>query len=658
MAIVKMKKFTLLGFESQRAKLLEKLQGFSEVEFINLQDENLIENNENLQGLSRDRADSDYAGCDDKLSKAKFALEFLSNYVPQKSGLKAMKEGKRELSLNELESKVNSVNWEAICEKVKEKEEEISAIDSKITKLEGIIDTMMAWESLDVSFEELNSIKLPHFLGTVPKQYEAILSTEFTDCYFEQISANNQDVNFLIICDNDMKEDVTERLRGFGFSQFKTDLTDVPLKIVHDSRDEIEKLKSKKFFVCEELAGFEEDYRILELVNEYYGNLSLRKSAVENFLKTENVMVIQGWVPEEEMEKLNGIINDILGDDCYVKYEDVKEDEMDVVPTKLKNNSLNSAFEDITQMFAVPRYDDIDPTPFVTPFYLLFFGMMIADIGYGLLMLISTLVALKKFKFEESTKNFVKFFHFLSYPSIGFGLIYGSFFGDVLEKFVGITLPRMFNTSTDIMAILKLSVVFGVIQIFFGLAIKAAVLIKAGKPKDAFYDVGAWIITLISLALVLGAGALGISDTIKKIAIGFMIFGMAVIVLTGGRAEKSTGARLGQGAYSLYGITSYVGDLVSYTRLMALGLSGGSLAGAFNMICHDMLLPTGVVGIIFIPVIIIFGHIFNLALSLLGAYVHTCRLQYVEYFGKFYEGGGRAFAPFKTQNKFINVKRD
>ena len=134
-----------------------------------------------------------------------------------------------------------------------------------------------------------------------------------------------------------------------------------------------------------------------------------------------------------------------------------------------------------------------------------------------------------------------------------------------------------------------------------------------------------------------------------------MIFGMLVIVLTNGRQAGSVGARLGQGAYALYGITSYVGDLVSYTRLMALGLAGGSLAGAFNLIAG--MIP-GVAAIIFVPIILIFGHIFNLALSLLGAYVHTCRLQYVEYFGKFYEGGGRSFAPFKSETKYVNLKKE
>lgn len=182
-------------------------------------------------------------------------------------------------------------------------------------------------------------------------------------------------------------------------------------------------------------------------------------------------------------------------------------------------------------------------------------------------------------------------------------------------------------------------------------------LIKAGKPLDAFYDVGSWVITLVSLGVVLvGAFAGGVPSIVKNIAIVLMIFGMVVIVLTNGRGAGSKAAELGQGAYALYGITSYVGDLVSYTRLMALGLAGGSLAGAFNMIIG--LFSSNIVALIlFGPLLFVFGHIFNLALSLLGAYVHTCRLQYVEYFGKFYEGGGRAFAPFKAEEKFINLKK-
>ncbi len=652
MAIVKMKKFTLLAFESQRAELLEKLQSFAEVEFINLQDNDFLENNEDFKDLSKDGLDSEYAECEEKLSKAKFALNFLKEYVPQKSGLKALKEGKVELTLKELEEKVLNSNWEAIFDKVKEKEAEFNKLDNEKTKLQATIDSLSPWESFDASFEDLESLKIPTFLGSIPKQNEENLNSELSDCYFEIISTNNDETFFFVMCNTEQKEEVTEKLRALGFSQFKSEEKVAPLKTIHDSMDRIAKIDSEKFFIKEELAAFEEEYKTLELVNEYYENMTVRKEATNNFLKTENVMVIQGWIAEEDEKELVSVVNKVAGDEAYITFEDVKEDEYDKVPTKLKNNEINSCFESITEMYSTPKYDEIDPTPLLTPFYLLFFGMMVADMGYGLLMILATGYALKKFKFDEGTRKFVKFFFYLGFPTIGFGAIYGAFFGDLIPS-----LPRLIDTNKDITTILILSIVLGAIQIFCGLGIKAYMLIKAGKPLDAFYDVGSWVITLISLGIVLvGAFAGGVPSIVKNIAIVAMIFGMVVIVLTNGRGAGSKAAELGQGAYALYGITSYVGDLVSYTRLMALGLAGGSLAGAFNMIIG--LFSSNIVALIlFGPLLFVFGHIFNLALSLLGAYVHTCRLQYVEYFGKFYEGGGRAFAPFKAEEKFINLKK-
>lgn len=649
MAIVKMNKFTLLGFESQKAQLLKKLQCFSEVEFVNLQDDNLLEKNELLKELMKDSVDSEYAECEEKLSKAKFALQFLKSYVPQKSGLKAMREGRRELTITELEESIADCNWEEIYSKVKEKEEELAKLENEKTKLQGVLEMLKPWELLDVSFEELYSINTPHFLGSIPKQYEETLVSELSDCYVEIISQDNQDLFFLCLCDKDNKDEIVEKLRGFGFSQFKSDETDVAIKTIHDSMDKIAKLESDKFFVKEELSALEEEYKTLELVYEYYNNLVIRKKASNNFLKTDNIMVIQGWNAISDNERLVAIANDILGEDCYINFEDVKDEEISEVPVKLENNEMNSAFESITQMYSTPRYDEIDPTPFVTPFYLLFFGMMVADIGYGLLQLIVTIFVLKKFNLDEEKKKFAKFFFYLSFPIIGFGAIYGSFFGGIIN------LPKLVDPNVDVTTVLIASVVFGAIQIFFGLGIKAYMLIKAGKPMDAFYDVGAWVITLVSSGVLLGAGMLGLPSFAKTLAIIGMVSGMVIIVLTGGRAEATKGARIGQGVYALYGITSYVGDLVSYTRLMALGLAGGSLAAAFNLI---MGMVPGVAGILFAPVIFIFGHLFNLALGLLGAYVHTCRLQYVEYFGKFYEGGGKAFSPFKTKSEFINLKKD
>jgi V/A-type H+-transporting ATPase subunit I len=651
MAIVKMNKFTLLAFESQRADLLKNLQGFAEVEFLNLQDEEFLDNNELLSGLVKEDSGLDYAGCEDNLSMASLTLLFLKKYVHQKSTFKRMKEGKRELTFNELEETVINSNWKEICEKIKEKEREIVALVNEKTKLQNEIDLFKPWETLDVAFGELKSIKIPIFLGSLPKQYEETIISDFKEDYLEIVSKDNQDLYILLICDKDKKEEINEKLKGFGFSQFKTEVSETAIEIIHNNIDNIEKIRTKIFFLEEALAGFEKEEKVLENVCDYYENIIIRKNATNNFLNTENIMVIQGWVPEKENEGLTKIIRDTLGDTYNLTFEEVKDEEISNVPVKLENNELNSAFESVTKMYSTPKYDEIDPTPLLAPFYLLFFGMMVADIGYGLILLTGTILALKLLKLEEDTRKFIKFFFYLSFSTIGFGVLYGSFFGNIkvpgLEPFI--------DPINNITTLLVVSVIFGVLQIFMGLGIKAYMLIRIGKYLDAFYDVGSWVITLISIGLVLGSSTIGLPEIGKKIAIVTMIFGMAVIVLKSGRAEKSKGAQLGQGLYALYGISGYIGDLVSYTRLMALGLAGGSLAGAFNLLAG--MIP-GAAFFLFGPLIFIFGHMLNIGLSFLGAYVHTCRLQYVEYFGKFYEGGGKAFTPFKLQNKFINIKKN
>ncbi|MBY0755168.1 V-type ATP synthase subunit I [Clostridium sardiniense] len=648
MAIVKMNKFTLLAFESKKDALLEKLQGFSEVEFINLQNEDYLEDNKELKELFKDNIDSEFAKCEEELSKARFALDFLRTYVPQKSGLKAMREGKRTLTLNELKESVNKSNWQDLYEKLKEKEVHLANLENEKTKLEGVIESLKPLEGLDVSFEELKSIKTPYFLGSVSKQYENELMSSLSDYYVETISVNSDDIFLLVLAYKDNKDQVEDILRGFGFSGFKTEQKDTPIRIIHESMDRIEKIESEKFFIKEELSILEEEAKTLELAFEYYSNVYQRKTVKTHFLKTDKVSLIQGWIAISDNEDFKKIVKDTLGEDYYLGFEDVKSEEIDDVPIRLQNNDLNKSFENITEMYSMPKYDEIDPTPLLTPFFLIFFGMMVADVGYGLLVLIGSIVALKVLKLDKGQRQFAKFFFYLSFPTILFGFIYGAFFGDLLP------LPALIDTNKDVTTILIMSVAFGVIQIFFGLGIKAYVLIRNGRPFDAFCDVGSWVITLVSIG-VFGFGSFAGNGIVKTIGMWCMIIGMVLIVVTQGRHMKSVGGKLGEGLYSLYGITGYIGDLVSYTRLMALGLAGGSIAGALNLIIG--MFP-GVAFFIFGPVIFILGQLFNLGLSLLGAYVHTCRLEYVEYFSKFYEGGGKPFKPFKTLDKYIDIKKE
>ena len=654
MAIVKMNKFTLLAFESMRERILEELQKFEGVEFINLQREELLEENQHLKDLSKDSVLSDYSKYEESLSKIKFSLEFLKNYIPPKSALKAMKEGKKEMTFGELKKRVEDSNWQELYSEVKEREQRIAAIDSEISKYKTEIEGLEPWSPLDASFEDLKSTKYSSvFIGSVAKEVEAALEKELEDVvgqvYFEVINRDSKSTYLLAISHIDKRETLLESLKRFGFSQLVANYTASPPKIISDLNDDITALKEERARIVDEVKGYDDRLAVFEMTYEYFSNLLVRMEAPKNFLKTGRVVAIAGWNTAESNEELEKTIKQTLGDNYYMSFEEVEEKDIEDVPIKLKNNIMARNFESITEMYSMPRYNEIDPTPLLAPFYLIFFGMMVADVGYGALVLAGTLLAKRFFKLDESKKKMINFFFWLSLPTMLFGLIFGSFFGDIVP------MTPIIHPIKDINTVLILSVAMGVIQIFFGLGIKAYMMIRIGDPMGAFYDVGSWLITLIGAGLFGAGSMIGLSAAGVNLAKYAMFGGMLLIILTQGRQIKHYGARVGAGLYALYGITGYIGDLVSYTRLMALGLAGGQLANSLNLIIR--MFP-GWALIVLGPVFFILFHLFNIFLSLLGAYVHTCRLQYVEYFSKFYEGGGRAFSPFRMLNNYVQIKRD
>lgn len=649
MAIVKMNKFTLLTFEAEKEKLLEKIQGSLEVEFINLQSDDLIERNEILESLKKEDIDSETSIIEENVSKTRSSIDFLRTYIADESGIKAMKKGKESLTLDELKNSVESSNWEEVYSEVKELENSLSKLENEKNRLESEIENLIPWKNFDAPLSEVNELKMTSmFLGSLPKQYKDVISKELNSVseksYLEIVSENNQDIFVFAITVNDDKEKVEELLKNFGFSPFQTKHTDVPKNIIDNFKGSIKEIENEKTKIKNELLTFESQKKILELAYEYYENYLLRKRVNKNLLKTDKTVLFQGWIPSKDNDLLKENIESIVGETYYISFEDVKEEEIETVPIKLENKGPAEVFDSITEMYSLPKYNEIDPTPLLTPFYIVFFGMMVADFGYGLALFLGTVAVLKLFNLDDGMKKFIKFFMYLSTSTAAFGLIFGTVFGIDIKESLGIGL---ISPSKDTNMLLLLAVGFGVIQIFFGLGIKAYMLIRDGKPLYAFFDVGSWVMLLVGLAML-------VVPSLKIVGIALAVIGSIVIVATQGRNEATTGAKIGQGLYALYGVTSYVGDLVSYTRLMALGIAGGSIAAALNLIIG--MLPGWSV-IIVGPLAFIGAHIFNMLLSLLGAYVHTARLQYVEYFSKFYDGGGRPFSPLSTINKYITLKK-
>ena len=276
---------------------------------------------------------------------------------------------------------------------------------------------------------------------------------------------------------------------------------------------------------------------------------------------------------------------------------------------------------------------------------------MIGDAGYGLIVLIACLIGLKFFNLKKSMRSMVRFFMYLAISTTIWGLVFGSFFGDTIK------LPALIDPATESVKMIGMSLIFGTIHIFFALGIKAYMNIRDRNFIDFICDVLVWYLALIGIILWIISVALSLSPILNKIGMWLTIIGLIGIAATGGRAEKSLGGKIGWGIYSAYGITSYIGDFVSYLRLMALCLAGSFIAVAVNMIVR-ILIGAGPLGVVFAVIIFLVFQLFNAFLSYLSAYVHSARLVYVEMFNKVYEGGGRPFKNMIEESKYFNIKEE
>ena len=655
MAIVKMSKFDLVVFAEQRAKVLKKLQKFKEVNFVDIElhEENGELSKDAVEGVTKYINNEELTHIDERLYQLSNAISLIKKYDERKTRLRDVIHGNENYTFDELAKKALTYDWKKVSSELNKIGTQYSQIKSEISKKYMRYDEIDLWERLDVNPKELKNLKKVNtFLGTVPIKLKGTFIdgiSKLDKTYYEELKIVKDEVYYLVISsiDESEKKKLAEVFRNSSFTVENLDIDAVPQDYKNGLQKEISELKKEKRRLKAQIKTYSEDLTDLQAVYEYMQNKKLRIVESEKLAQTENTILIKGWIPTEKVSEFEKVIKDEAGDNYYLTFTDADRDDA-TVPIKLKNGKVASTFENLTGMYAYPRYNEIDPTPLFTPFYILFFGMMGADVGYGLVLLLATMFVLKVVNLSSQMRKSIKFFFYLSFSVIFWGLLYGSYFGATIPG-----MWRLVDPASQYNDLLIGSIVFGVVHIFVGLAIKAYMLIRDGKSLEAVYDVLFWYMALIGGMLFLIFKLMNLSAVVANVSMWVMIAGMAGIVLTGGREAKGVGAKLGGGLYSLYGISSYVGDFVSYSRLMALGLSGGFIASAINMIAG--MISGSWVGMIFIPVILIAGHLFNMFLSFLGAYVHTSRLMYVEYFGKFYEGGGKPFKDFRTENKYINL---
>lgn len=646
MAIAKMHHFKLYFLRSLNSEFLDFLQDFGDVHLKDLTEETELLDS-GLEYFSEDEAILDVR---EEIGEIESAINLLSSYQEKKSGLKNLQEGNKNYSYEDLMTKGAQLDFTRFLLNLSNLNNSIENKKKIIERIENEILDLKPWIDLKVPSKAIEKTKHVNFITgyILSAQYESLKEDlkDFQYGLVERVGQDDKNSYILAIVEESELSKMTELLRKYSFYEETVKTEKNPAQDIKAKEKEIETLNNEIKEIENKYRSMTEDLDNLKLRYEYLKQVEKKLASVDNFLATKKVSVIEGYVASKNADIFQRRLRKNFPKDYYLEISEADKDDPNV-PIELENNKFVSVFEPLTEMYSMPRYNEVDPTPFLAPFYWLFFGMMIADAGYGLLLLIGTYVLLR-FNLSDSMRKNIKFFNYLGYSTILWGLIYGSVFGGAIE------IPQLIDPAGDYMTVLIISIALGAVHMFLGMAMKAYVLIRDGQSIDAFFDVFSWYMVLLGAIYMILAGPLSLPG--RNIAKYIMIAGMLIIVFFTGREAKSPVGRIASGAYNLYGISSWLGDFVSYLRLMALGLAGGFIGVAINMIAGTVA-SSGIVGIIFAAVIFVGGQLFNLALSALSAYVHTLRLTFVEFFGKFYEGGGKKFNRVRKETKYINIKK-
>lgn len=663
MAIVTMKRFTLLTFQRDKAALLKELQRFGDVHLRKLKQDERDEY-VSLYGDFTPEQASEYEA---ELENVKFAAAKIAPFVEKPKGLKAMTVKPPDLSFDELDMYAEGYDYRNIVIKVKELDDKISAIKADISKLNSENESLKAWLRLDVSPEALRSLESADaVLGTVNKAaaeaFGETVKRDFPNVYMESLGVTKDDAAVLVILPKSGFDDEFYKLKELGFSKSGFSFAGVPAETIAKNKEKIERLLQDQQKCFDSLAALTVEHEKLMIVADFYSTRLERVRACENLLRTDSAVMMEGWVPADDEARMCGFIQKACGDDFYIESAEAERDDTEV-PVKLKNGRFATAFEDVTAMFATPKYNEIDPTPLLAPFYFLFFGFMVGDVGFGLVLMLGTFLGLKFCNFKEGMRRFLQFFFYCSFAVVLAGFVYGSFFGypfftpvPVYDAAGALTGHKVIlDTQDDIPLMLILAIALGVVQVIFGLCVKGYMSIRDGHVLDAVFDSLFWIITLLGgICWLVGATGFIPAD-LATVGKWCFLGGIVGLLLTQGRSGETVAGKIAGSIWNVYGISGYVGDLVSYTRIVALGLSGAFIA--FSFIKMAEIVPPGPIGAIFGFIIIFLGETLDFGLGLLGAYVHTCRLQYVEFFGKFYEGGGVPFKPLQTKQNYVQINK-
>lgn len=663
MAVSKIKKVNIFLYSELKENIIEELQRAGCVQIKNVTTK--LEKSDLLNYKEANSLETDSA-----LSEVKYCIDFLSNY---KNKTIKFKKSLAIWSTNVYEYKklpflFAQLNYKKIYRKCKELDGTLAELKSRENHVEGIKEQLTEYKDLNIKIQDMEETKNTKLiLGLMtPKDYVSCL--EEIKKIGEEIEAikfgenKKQQFKIMIVSIPQHYLPIKKVLGKYNFEYFKfpPGLKGTPLEAIKNIDEELSNISKNREKTIKESGKLYEDNLSLYIAFDHLFISKCRKDIEKNFKQTKNVLILEGWILEKSIDLLKKRLSKKY-QEIDLFFSDPKENES--IPIALNNNKIVKPFEVITELYGLPKYKEFDPTPLLMPFFFVFFGMCLSDAGYGLIMMGLFYLVSKKIKAQGTVKKLIDLLILGGLSSFIAGVLSGSWLGDSLNflppqmLFIRNFLLNkiaLIDPVNNPMPILFFSLILGLIQIYTGIIIKFIGNIKDKKLADGLMDQGSWLLLFTGIVIFVIVNPFSFSKIIVLLSKCMIIGGALSIVLSQGRANKNIIKRIGAGIYALYGITGYLTDFLSYSRLFALCLATGIIAVVINSFA---LLAKGIpyVGFIFVILIYLGGHLFNIIISIMSAFIHSSRLQYVEFFTKFYQSGGTAFIPFKIDTKYIKI---
>ncbi len=662
MAIAKMRKIQILAHRNVQERVVKRIQEIERLHITDVKESVTAEHHPDLvfgTEVSEESAER-------RLSRIQSTLDFLSDVQEKKGFLSGLISSKIILSPEQYQNIAEEYDEDTTVSRCRGLDQERTELLSAITKLGGVIEQLRPWLALDCPLGSIGSTEhIAMFLGTLPLDALADFlekSSEMTDQMVVETVNQDREMAYLLICvHKQILPQVSELLKRLGFEEAGfPELSEKPHDVYEQTLKQIDENLGRIHEIEDSSREYLKDRQNLQILYDHLHG-QLQRARVEAKLgQTEKTCVIEGWIPQGELRTFEATLKKEFDHLAIVPLAPFTQE---VPPIALENSqTFVRPFEVVTELYGMPNTREYDPSPLLAPFFFIFFGLCITDAAYGVIITLLFLYLMKKFKVTLGRVKLVGLLFFGGISTILMGAMTGGWFGDFASylppSLDGLRQMRLslmlFDPMEQVLVFIGIAVVLGFTQICYGLGIRMVRGIREGNLVDAFCGPFLWL-TLLNGLVFFGLSKGGVfSSFVGGLGKWVAILSALAIVLVTDRSSSSWFARIAWGVYGLYGITSYVGDVLSYLRLFALGLATGIIAMVVNLLA-DMLRGAPYVGWLLFAMVFVIGHIFNILINGLGAFVHTLRLQYVEFFPKFFEGGGRPYQPFRRESRYTIV---